>query len=187
MMVLSGKGRSAGGPVVRACLLGAMIVALAAAAGVAWRRMIRAGRTQEAVRCGIMFIRADGAAFQRVLANAKTVAVDVHNYDGVSRRLLGDLLTRKLGKTVASGNEHPDLIFMLIPIEPGGIAYSTGDVALGTLRVYSVTADGGRGHLLWAETYSGASDLPWPAVARRLVVQFEGHFSNQVTLLHLNA
>ncbi|HEV2645650.1 MAG TPA: hypothetical protein VGU46_04725 [Acidobacteriaceae bacterium] len=175
-MVLSGKRRSAGGPVVRACLLGAVIVALAAGRGGVAQD--DSGGT-DAGSCALRdhVYSCSGAAFERVLANAKTVAVDVHNYDGVSRRLLGDLLTRKLGKTLASGKEHPDLIFMLIPIEPGGIAYSTGDVALGTLRVYSVTADGGRGHLLWAETYSGASDLPWPAVARRLVVQFEGHFS----------
>jgi hypothetical protein len=118
----------------------------------------------------------NSAAFLPKLAGAKTIAVDVHNADGVARRQLTDFLTRKLGKTIASGDTRADLIFLLIPIEPSGIAYSTGDSDLGTLRVYSVAPDGGRGHLLWAETYSGASDLPWPMVARALLLQFQGHF-----------
>jgi hypothetical protein len=118
----------------------------------------------------------NSAAFQPLLAGAKTVAVDVHNADGVGRRLLTDFLARKLGKTIVLKDTHADLIFLLIPIEPSGIVFSSGDSDLGTLRVYSVTPDGDRGHLLWAEMYSGPPDLPWPMVARALLLQFQGHF-----------
>jgi hypothetical protein len=117
-----------------------------------------------------------GAAFQPVLANAKTVGIDVHNSDGIARGQLTALLTAKLRKTIAADGTPADLIFLLIPIDPSGVTYSTGDEPLGTLRVYSVTPDGGRGHLLWAESYSGAPDLPWPVVAHGLILQFQSHF-----------
>jgi hypothetical protein len=118
----------------------------------------------------------NSAAFQPILMHAKTVAVSVHNADGVARSELTSFVTRSLGKTIAQDGTGPDLIFLLIPIEPTGIAFSTGDTNLGTLRVYSVTADGRRGHLLWAETYEGATDLPWPAVVHGLILQFKAHF-----------
>ena len=117
----------------------------------------------------------DGAAFQPILAKAQTIAIDVHNADGVARSQLTALLTKKLGKTVAANGELADLIFLLIPTE-SGVVYGGGDAPLGTLRVYSVTPDGGRGHLLWAEAYSGAPDLPWPAVVHGLIAQFQAHF-----------
>jgi hypothetical protein len=118
----------------------------------------------------------NGAAFRPILQDAKTVGVSVHNADGAARGQLTAFLSHKLGKTIAADGSTPDLIFLLIPIEPAGVSYSTGDEMLGTLRVYSVTADGGRGHLLWAETYSGGADLPWPVVVRGLILQFESHF-----------
>jgi hypothetical protein len=117
----------------------------------------------------------DGSAFQPVLINVKTIAVDVHNADGVARNQLTALLTRKLGKTIAADAGQADLIFLLIPTE-SGVVYGREDAPLGTLRVYSVTQEGGRGHLLWAEAYSGAPDLPWPVVVRGLILQFEAHF-----------
>jgi hypothetical protein len=117
----------------------------------------------------------NSALFGPVLARAQTVAVDVHNSDGVARSQLTALLSKKLGKTIAAQGGNADLIFLLIPTE-SGVVYGREDAPLGTLRVYSVTADGGRGHLLWAEAYSGAPDLPWPMVVRRLILQFEAHF-----------
>ena len=120
--------------------------------------------------------RCSGAAFQPVLANAKVVGIDVHNSDGIARGQLTGLLRDKLGKTIASDGTPADLIFLLIPIDPSGVTYSTGNEPLGTLRVYSVTTDGGPGHLLWAESYSGVPDLPWPVVARGLILQFQAHF-----------
>jgi hypothetical protein len=118
----------------------------------------------------------DSAAFRPILQRAATVGISVHNSDGAALAQLTTFVTRKLGKTVSADGAVPDLIFLLIPIEPSGVTFSTGAEMLGTLRVYSVAADGGRGHLLWAETFSGDADVPWPAVVRGLILQFEGHF-----------
>jgi hypothetical protein len=120
----------------------------------------------------------NSADFQPVLGKAQTVAVDVHNSDGVARSQLTALLTRKLGKTVASKGAQPDLIFLLIPTE-SGVVFGRADAPLGTLRVYSATPERSPGHLLWAEAYSGAPDLPWPAVVHRLIAQFQSHLRIQ--------
>jgi len=119
----------------------------------------------------------DGAAFQKALASAKTASVETHNVDGVARQQLTELLTKKLGKTIAAEDNPPDVVFLLVPVSEGGqVMYTTGDADLGTLRVYSATPDGARGHLLWAETFSGAPDMPWPAVVHGLILQFQLRF-----------
>jgi hypothetical protein len=118
----------------------------------------------------------DGATFQKALASATTVKTETHNADGVARSQLNDLVTKKLGKTIATKGTPADLDFLLIPVDPEGVNNSLGDVGLGTLRIYTVTADGARGHLLWAETYSGLQDMPWPAVVRGLILQFQSRF-----------
>jgi hypothetical protein len=64
----------------------------------------------------------------------------------------------------------------MIPTPAEGIVNSPGNADLGTLRVYSVAADGGWGHLLWAETYAGQQDLPWAAVVHGLIAQFQKDF-----------
>ncbi len=119
----------------------------------------------------------DGAAFQKALAAATAVRVETHNADGVARSQLSDLVTKKLGKTIAPPGTPADLDFLLIPIDDTGqVTYSSGTADLGTLRVYTVTADGARGHLLWAETYSGQQDMPWPAVVHSVILQFQSRF-----------
>ena len=117
----------------------------------------------------------DGAAFQKALADAKTVGVETHNADGVARSQLTDL-TKKLGKTIAAPGNPTDLILLMIPIAPEGVVDGPAQADLGTLRIYSATADGARGHLLWAETVTSDESLPWPVVVRRLILQFEAHF-----------
>jgi hypothetical protein len=121
----------------------------------------------------------DGAKLQAALLGARTVVIEAHNWDGVARAQLKDMVTKKLAKTVAAQGVAADLIFLMVPIDPVGVINGTGDADLGTLRIYSCASDGSRGHLLWAETYSGAQDLPWPAVVRRLIMQFELHFHLQ--------
>jgi hypothetical protein len=118
----------------------------------------------------------DGAAFQKALADATTVRIETHDVDGPAQGALKSLLTRKLGKKVVTEEGAPaDLVFLLIPVEGSGVVnMSTGD--LGTLRIYTVAADGGWGHLLWAETYSGQQDMEWPAVVHGLIAQFQSDF-----------
>jgi len=118
----------------------------------------------------------NGAAFQAALAGATTAVVQTHNSDGVARDQLTSLLTKKMGKTVAAEGSQSDLIFLLIPIDPSGVVNGIGDADLGTLRVYSPAADGSRGHLLWAETFSGPQDMVWPAVVHGLILHFQARF-----------
>ena len=120
--------------------------------------------------------RCDGAAFQAMLLRAKTVSVEAHNADGVARSQLMDLLTKKLNKSIATKGVPADLIFLMMPIDPSGIVNGAGNAELGTLRVYTAATDGTRGNLVWAETFSGTQDLPWPVVVRGLILEFQSHF-----------
>ena len=118
----------------------------------------------------------DGAAFLTALANATAVAIETNNVDGAAQGQLGSLITKKLGKTIAAKGAPADLVFLLIPAAPTGVVNSSGDVDLGTLRIYAATAEGTRGHLLWAETFRGDQEMPWPAVVHGLVLQFQARF-----------
>jgi hypothetical protein len=94
----------------------------------------------------------------------------------VSRVQVTDLVTKKLNKTLAQPGMQADLVFLMIPIDPSGVMNGAVDSDLGTLRIYTSTPEGRPAHLLWAETYSGMPDLPWPAVVRGLIRQFQAHF-----------
>lgn len=118
----------------------------------------------------------DSAAFTKALASAKSATVEAQNVDAYSRDQLKKMIAGKYGKQVVEPGGSPDLIFLIIPVGGDGIDITPGEPILGSLRVYSATAEGGRGHLLWAETYNGPRDLPWPAVVRSLILQFQKHF-----------
>ena len=118
----------------------------------------------------------DSSAFAKALASAKSAAVEAQNVDAYSRDQLKRMLTGKYGKQVAEPGGSPELVFLIVPVGVDGINISPGEPTLGSLRVYSATPEGGRGHLVWAETYNGPQDLPWPAVVRALILQFEKHF-----------
>jgi hypothetical protein len=152
--------------------------------GIAWALMPTGARAQnesggaDAGTCTLKdhVYTCNGAAFQAALAGATTVVVETHNSDGVARDQLTDLLTKKMGKTVAAEGSQSNLIFLLIPIDPSGVVNGIGDADLGTLRVYSPGPDGSRGHLLWAETFHGPQDMVWPAVVHGLILQFQARF-----------
>src|SRR6185437_8814919 len=107
---------------------------------------------------------------------AQTVAVQSHNWDGVARVQLTDLVVKKLKKSIAQRDTRADLVFLMIPVGTAGIDNGSGDADLGTLRIYTSTADGRPEHLMWAETCRGTPDLPWPAVVGRLITQFQARF-----------
>lgn len=121
--------------------------------------------------------RCDGATFQQALAKVKTVAIQTRNTDGMGRAKLTTFATTKLAKKIASPDAPPDLVFLLLPFDQqGNIVTNQGERELGTLRIYSAQSDGKPGHLLWAETFSGPPDMPWPMVVRGLILQFQAHF-----------
>lgn len=119
----------------------------------------------------------DGAAFQKALAGATTVSLETHNADGIARNALKNLVANKLHKTIAPDRTPADLVFLLEPIDETGQFETDSSLAdLGTLRIYSATPEGRPEHLLWAETYTGERDMPWPVVARSVVAKFEKRF-----------
>lgn len=159
-------------------LLLILVAAVALVTGAASARAQNESGGVDAGSCTLKdhIYKCDGARFHEALLSAQTVAIDVHNWDGVARAQLQGLVTKKLGKTVAQPGTQADLVFLMIPIEPTGVVEGGINPDLGTLRVYSSTPEGRPEHLLWAETYSGTSDLPWPAVVYGLIRQFQAHF-----------
>ena len=118
----------------------------------------------------------DAAAFATALASARSASVEAQNVDAYARDQLKRMLGGKYRKQVLEQGGSPDLIFLIIPVGVDGINISPGEPTLGTLRVYSATREGTRGHLVWAETYNGPQDLPWQAVVRALILQFQKRF-----------
>jgi hypothetical protein len=120
----------------------------------------------------------DGAVFQKALNDSSKVQIETHNADGVARDRLTAFVTGKLGKTVVPAGSPADLSFLMLPVDDQGIMFSgdVGGVNLGTLRMYTVAPTGSRGHLLWAETFNGPENMPWPAVVRGLILQFQSRF-----------
>jgi hypothetical protein len=115
----------------------------------------------------------DKSGFVKSLKSATTIAVDTQGTDHASGPQLKDLI-RKLGKTPESG--PADLTFLLIPLPSDGMYVGPSGSELATLRVYGPAPQGERGRLLWAETYIGQADLPWPSVVHALIQQFQTKF-----------
>jgi hypothetical protein len=164
--------RSSAAWVVVAALLGVGLLAVPASAQ---------NESTESLSAGCILkdhvYTCDGVAFQKALANAKTAAIQTHNTDGIGRARLTELLTTKLGKAIASADNPADIVFLLTPIDQqGNVISNQGDDVLGTLRIYSAAANGAAEHLLWAETFTGPPDMPWPMVVRGLIAQFQSRF-----------
>jgi hypothetical protein len=118
----------------------------------------------------------DGVTFQKILANAKTVSLETHTIDKVAQSQLTDFITKKLNKTVVPEGSPCDLVFLLMPIETDGVNYSSGDANLGTLRIYLPNSQNTRGEIVWAEVFSGRTELPWPSVVHGVITQFQSRF-----------
>ena len=118
----------------------------------------------------------DGPAFQRRLAEARTISIETHSIDKYAQAQLKTLITKKLGKSLVAEGSPADLVFLLLPLGVDGMSINSGAVDLGTLRVYTANSDNTRGNILWAEVYTGKEDLPWPATVNGLIQQFQSHF-----------
>lgn len=113
----------------------------------------------------------DWQAFVRKLDKAKTVAVETQQLDRPTAKQLRELVG-ELGKTVAPEDQLGDLTFLLIPLQSTGVHIGPAGEPLATLRIYASLPGTPRGTLLWAETYTGQPDRPWPATVHALIEQF---------------
>jgi len=109
------------------------------------------------------------AAFRTALDAAHTVKVQYRERDRTTGAQLKDMVA-KLGKTVAQGEEKPDLTVNVIPAELTGIDVSSADKEILELHVY--TGDNSEQSLIWVETYIGQKDRPWPANVQSTILQF---------------
>jgi hypothetical protein len=111
-------------------------------------------------------------AFRSRLDAAHTVAVETQSMDRFTAAQLRKL-AGELGKSVVRENGAADLTFLLIPVEPTGIHMGPRGEPLATLRIYAPGPATSRGTLLWAETYTGQPDRPWPVTVHALIEQFQ--------------
>jgi hypothetical protein len=109
--------------------------------------------------------------FHHVFHRSKTIAIEASPRDQAALTQLNELVVA-LNRTVAAAGQG-DLIFAVLPIDHGGVIIGPGDVDMATLRIYDQGPDGTRGEMLWAETYRGQADRPWPATVHALLRQFQ--------------
>lgn len=114
----------------------------------------------------------DWQAFVQRLNKAKTVSIETHQIDRFTARQLQELIG-ELGKSVAPEGTQGDLTMLLIPMQSTGIHIGPTGEPLATLRIYAPLPGTPRGTLLWAETYTGQPDRPWPMTVHALIEQFK--------------
>ena len=117
-------------------------------------------------------------AFRARLADAHTVAIETQANDRFTATQLRNL-TRELGKKVATSDEAADLTFLVIPTETPAIQFGPAGQTLATLRIYAPAQGSGHGALLWAETWTGQPDRPWPAIVHELIGQFQARLAQR--------
>lgn len=113
----------------------------------------------------------DWQAFVHRLNKAQSISIETQSIDRFTARQLRELVG-ELGKSVSPDAQQGDLTFLLIPLQSTGVHIGPAGEPLATLRVYEPEAAHPRGKLLWAETYTGQPDRPWPATVHALIEQF---------------
>lgn len=113
----------------------------------------------------------DWQAFVHRLNQAHTISIETQSMDRFTARQLRQL-AGELGKSVAQKDQQGDLTLLLIPLQPTGVHIGPAGEPLATLRIYAPTPEDARGKLLWAETYTGQPDRPWPMTVHALIEQF---------------
>jgi hypothetical protein len=113
-------------------------------------------------------------AFKRTLAAAKTVSVQTEPMDVRADAELAKL-AKRLGKTVVEAQQGPEITFLLVPLNNKGAFMGPAEQDIATLRVYAGRTKTVPGKLIWAESYRGTEDIPWPAVVYYTISQFEDH------------
>jgi hypothetical protein len=113
----------------------------------------------------------DWQAFVHRLDKAQSISIETPSMDRFTARQLREL-AGELGKSVAADTQQGDLTFLLIPLQSTGVHIGPSGERLATLRIYAPEPGDARGKLLWAETYTGQPDRPWPATVHALIEQF---------------
>ena len=114
-------------------------------------------------------------SFQQAFDRAHTVALQTGHIDRSTAAQLRKLIT-ELGKTEAPEGQPADLTFTVAPVEPNGVDFGPMDHDLARLEVFAPSSSSSQGTLLWAETYRGQGDRPWPAQVHALLTQFQQRF-----------
>jgi hypothetical protein len=114
-------------------------------------------------------------SFQQTLAKAKTAAIQTGPVDPAAQKQLKTLID-ELKLSAPAPGESADLTFLLVPVDPQSVEFSTGDTQVAALHVFAHGSSPGRGDLVWAEHFIGSEDLPWPIVVNRLILQFRTRF-----------
>jgi len=114
----------------------------------------------------------DWQAFVHRLNKAQTIAIETQQIDRFTAKQLRELVGQ-IGKTAAPENQLGDLTMLLIPLQPTGVHIGPGGEPLATLRIYASAPGMPRSTLLWAETYTGQPDRPWPSTVHSLIQQFQ--------------
>jgi len=145
-----------------------VLSALIAAGGVASAQ----GANEQGCTLEKQVYTCDWQTFVRQLDRAHTVAVETQQIDRFTAKQIRELVG-VLGKAVAPEDQPGDLTMLLIPLQPTGVHIGPGGEPLATLRIYASAPGMPRGALLWAETYTGQPDRPWPSTAHALIQQFQ--------------
>ena len=116
-------------------------------------------------------------AFQKALANAKTVEIEAHNADGVARSQLTDLITKKLGKTIApDGNSGGSGLSDDSHARQGRGHYEPRERTWARCASTRHVRMAARGICFGRRRTPATQDLPWPAVVHGLILQFQSRF-----------
>ncbi len=116
------------------------------------------------------------SSFKLAFERARTVAVQTGPMDRPTVHQVNTLIA-ELGKSPVAEGHLADLTMLVIPVDTAGMNIGPMDHELATLRVYAPSESSPRGTLLWAETYRGQGDRPWPAQVHALIAQFQDRFT----------
>jgi hypothetical protein len=110
----------------------------------------------------------DRDVFTKKLAEAKAIRVDAGRMELFAADRTQKLV-RKLGKQVATPDEHADLAFEIAAVDRSGkIDFGPADIPLARLNVYDTEH-----HLVWVETLDGQQEMPWSADVIELLKRFQ--------------
>ena len=118
--------------------------------------------------------RCNRDAFEKKLAEAKVIRVDAGRMDLFAADRTQKLV-EKLGKQVATADQHADLAFEITAVDwTGHMELGTADIPLARLNVYDPNH-----HLVWVETLDGQQEIPWAADVIELLKRFQADIAGE--------